>query len=732
MAEGAAGRRSFLLEVGCEEIPAPMIPKALEDLSAGIVAALGSLASDARVSHEHGGPRRLVALISGIRDREEDGEETVLGPSRTVGFDAQGQPTRAAVGFAKGQGVDLAELTIVGTPKGEVVAARRKIRGRSAAEILAAACPRVLGSLRFGKMMRWGDRGFIFVRPVHWILALLDDDVVPFEFMGVRSGRLTQGHRFLGPGPHEVPRAGAYEGILRERGAVEPRIGGRRSALLDLASREASEAGGRLRPDPDLLEELIFLTEHPAVVRGAFPAEYLALPEAVLITTMRHHQKYLTVEKPDGRLCNAFVAVLTTEPDSDGLVRRGNEWVLRARLADAKFFYEEDQKVPLRERAGDLGRLTFHAKLGSYAQKVRRLRWVLGPAAGLTGAAGVESAEDIEGLREAIDLCKADLTTGMVGEFPELQGVVGGIYARMQGHGEVCARSIEEHYLPVSATGPLPSRGPAAVLALADKIDTLAVCFTAGFIPRGSADPYGLRRAALGVLRILIENGIRANVGRLLDLALEQAASDVAPSSGGTPAAVSGRKGRSGPAFDPRGALHDFVRQRLQFLMEEAGIRFDAARAVLAADWTDPLHAWRRAQALNGLRGEDDFLALAAAAKRVRNILAQAAEKGIQVGERALDPARLGHATERALFEAMREAGREAEALSARGDDRGALSMIASVRPIVDRFFDDVLVMDPDEAVRLNRLTLLQDLSRLLSREADFAEIVVEGESPTR
>jgi len=719
--------RTFLLEIGCEEIPAPMIPKALDDLANGILEALGPLAASASAERNLGGPRRLVARLSGLAAREEDREETVTGPPRAAAYDAEGKPTKAALGFAKGQGVEVSDLRLVPGAKGEVLAATRKIRGRTALDLLASSIPSVLGAMRFGKMMRWGDRGYSFVRPVKWILALLDDEVVPFEFMGVGSGRTTRGHRFLGPGPHEVASASGYEATLQSKGRIVCRIDERRRILLDLAAAEARAAGGRIRSDPDLIEELIFLTEHPAVARGSFAEAFLSLPEPVLHTTMRHHQKYMTIEGDDGRLRNGFVAVLTTDNDAEGRIRLGNEWVLRARLADAKFFYEEDLRKPLEERLADLSRVTFHARLGSYADKVERMRKL---AATIGGAMRLD-AEDLADAEKAVLLMKADLTTGMVGEFPELQGIMGGIYARRQGIGEGCARAIETHYLPVSVEGPVPAGGAPSVAALADKADTLAVCFSAGLIPKGSADPYALRRAAQGILRTIVENEIRLDLDPILDAALALAAEAGFTAASRARGSKDGEKKREERGHaDPRPALAEFLSSRLRFLMEEAGIRFDAARAVLAAGWSDPLRSWRRAHALNALRGQDDFLALAAAAKRVRNILAQAAEKGIRIAGPRAETSRLQAGSESDLHAAMSRARADAERLASGDDYRGALSAVASLRPAVDVFFDKVLVMDKDESIRANRLALLSELSALLSRDADFAEIVVEGEAP--
>jgi glycyl-tRNA synthetase beta chain len=715
---------AFLLEVGCEEIPAQMIRRANEDLRAALVNALGPLAEEAASSTAFGGPRRLVSFIEGIRPREEDREETVLGPSRSVAFDGEGRPTRAAEGFARKQGVDLGSLQMTRTPRGEVVSARKSVRGRSAVEILAEACPRVLGSMRFGKMMRWGDKGHTFVRPVHWLAALMDSEVVPFEFTGIVSGRLTWGHRFLGPGPHEIPDARDYEDILLKRGHVTARFEVRRKIILDLAAAEAASAGGTLRRDDGLLDELVFLTEHPAVILGSFPRESLKLPDEVLLTAIRHHQKYLTIQGADGRLLNAFVAVLTTDADGEGLVRRGNEWVLKARLEDARFFYEEDQKRPLEARVEDLEKVTFHARLGSYAGKISRMERLLDLMAPALALGEKETGE----ARLAVRLCKTDLTTGMVGEFPELQGVMGGIYARMQGHPETCSRAIEEHYRPSSPTEPVPSAGVPAAVALVDKLDTLALCFAAGLIPKGSADPFALRRAALGLLRTLVENEIPLELSPFIEEAMAQAAGAATERAG--PEGEKGRKRDSRNLVEPLPALRDFLAQRLRFLMEEAGIRLDVARAALAASWSDPLRAWRRASALNELRGKEDFLALAAAAKRVRNILTQAAGKGLDVETQELRQGLFKTPQERKLYDDMCRVDSEADRHAARDDHLGALTAIASLRPVVDEFFDEVLVMDPDQSARLNRIALLVKLSTLLSREADFAEIVVEGESP--
>jgi len=713
-------RRAFLLEVGCEEIPAGMLPNALADLTAKLGEATAGLkdadGAAGATAPPFGTPRRLVAWLDGLRDREEDRVTRVTGPPVGAAYDAEGRPTKAAVGFAKAQGVSIEQLERVKGDKGEVIAARKMIVGRRAADLLAEACPRVLASLRFPKMMKWGDQGHTFVRPVHWIVALLDGEVIDFTFLGVRSGRATRGHRFLAPGPHEVPRAQDYETVLEQRGQVTARSEKRRERIVTERGRAAQKMGWTVPEDEALLKELVFLNEHPGVIAGGFPESLLALPAPVLITAMKHHQKYFPASLPGGGLAPGFLAVINLESDEDGAIRRGNEWVLRARLADAQFFWTEDRKKTLSDRVADLARITFQEKLGTNlarAERIERLAAHLAAECGLKGEAAAHTAR-------AARLCKADLTTGMVGEFPELQGVMGGIYARADGEPEAVARAIEEHYRPTSPTDATPATAPGALVALADKVDQLAGCFGTGLTPKGSADPYGLRRAALGVCRILLSDTLggltgRVTIGPAVDRALDGYAAQ----------GIEVAKEAAGP-------LTDFISQRLRFLMEEGGMRVDTARAVLAAGAQDVRDAWLRADALSSLRGpehESDFEALATSAKRIRNILSQAREKGFDTATAVVQTARLSDREEKDLHGAVSRTVTGVEKEIAAGDYRSALKSIASLRPHVDRFFDKVLVMAPDEAVRTNRLALLAGLSALLSRVADFSEIVVEGDT---
>ncbi len=710
--------RIFLLEVGCEEIPAAALPQALADLRARLLEALGgpdSLGGESPDPPPLGGPRRLVVLITGVKDRQEDRVVTVTGPPAGAAFDREGRPTAAALGFARAQGVGVEELQRVRGEKGEVVAARKRVTGREAAEVLAAACPRILAGLRFPKTMRWGDRGFTFVRPVHWILALLDGEVVPFEFLGVSSGRTTLGHRFLSPGPHDVARAVDYEAILRERGRVEPRIEARRGRIVASRDRAAAAMGWRARHDAALLDELTHLTEWPDVVAGGFDERLLDLPPPVLVTVMKHHQKYFPAETLEGGLAAGFLAVINAAGDPDGLIRRGNEWVLRARLADARFFWDEDRKRRLQDRLPDLARVGFQERLGDCLQRSARLEGLCGHLAAAYGLGGDAAGR----LALAARLAKADLTTGMVGEFPELQGIMGCIYAEAEGAPPEVARAIRQQYATApSEAGEASLEG--LLLALADKLDLLAGSFAVGLVPKGSADPYGLRRAALGVCRLLSDPG---GLHRRLPLrpALE---------AGLALYVQQGLVASPGPGVP--GAILDFVEGRLRFLMQESGLRYDTVRAVLAAGWSDHLpDALARAAQLDrlrGLKGGEAFDALATSAKRIRNILAQAGGKGAVPRESEVDASLLAEPEEAALHEAVIRARGAVESEAARGGYEAALGAIAALRPQVDRFFDKVLVMAPDASLRRNRLALLAGLSALLSRVADFSEIVVEGE----
>lgn len=646
----------FLLEIGSEEIPDWMIGSALEALAA----AFRQLCEQSKLAVEgvrtDATPRRLVLRADGLQVRQSDSVEVLNGPPKAAG-------EGAAAGFARKLGVEVAALGTIPTPKGEYYSYRRKVKGREAAAILAEALPGIILGIPWPKAMYWtGKGGPRFIRPIRWMVALLGNRVVPFEIAGVKSGNTSTGHRRLGKKKFRVSIAD-YDAKLKEN-----------FVLVRAEERRAKIESGfpvSVKPDPALLETLVNITEYPTPIAGGFDEQFLSLPEEVLVTVMRHHQKYFSVAAADGRLAPSFVAVMNTNADPEGLVRRGNERVLRARFNDARFFWDFDQHKKLADRVEDLGHVTFQAKLGSYLDKTRRMMALVEELGGSNSA------------RRAAELSKCDLTCEMVKEFTELQGVIGGLYARAQGEGEEIARAIYEHYKPVGMEDSIPSTPEGRWVALADKLDTLRGCFAIGMIPSGSKDPFALRRAAQGVVKILVE-------GRMALLVPDLAAGD--------------------------GKLIEFFRDRVEYYFRDVhGFPYDEVRAAMAAGWQDLVDLESRLEAIHAVRPTEDFLRVAGGVKRIKNILRQAQF----AGGTSFDVNLLEDGPERELFTAF---GR----LGSGGSYRERLEAIAALRPQVDLFFDKVLVNAPDERVRANRLTLLSTILSEFSKIADFSEIVTE------
>ncbi len=713
------GPRIFLLEIGTEEIPARMMAGALRDLVTGLHGVVSaSLAPTSGLTIEGhfralGTPRRLAVLVRGLLEREPDAEVSTTGPAVKAAFDDAGRPTRAAEGFARAQGVSVQDLIRMTTPKGEFLGMRRRVAGRPATEVLAQGVPPVVSAMTFPKMMRWGRGDHRFVRPIHTIVALFGEEIVPMVIAGVPSSRETRAHRHRGGAAVTIPNAAEYVETLRTHGVLVD-IGERRATIEKDLAAAAGAAGGRIAAPPgsgvgvesgdaELLDEVTHLVEWPTVIAGSFEAAFLDLPGEVLVTSMRHHQKYFALRSMSGTLLNRFLTVADVPSDRSGAIRRGNEWVLRARLADARFFFEEDSRTPLAARAPALERVTFHDKLGSYAAKtarIARLVEVIRPAFAAAGRPtdGAQTAR-------AAALSKCDLTTQVVKEFPELEGIVGGLYARAEGLGEIVARALYDQYLPKGADDRLPATPEGAILSLADRFDSQAGIFLLGLLPTGSRDPYALRRSVQGSCRIAIEAGASLSLGRCLDAALLAY----------EPLEAEGRI----PAAQARAALLEFYAGRLQHIGEEAGLRHDSVRSALAAGSDDPLDAFRRMQALDAIRSHADFVALVLAHKRIKNIVPPGAPL-------TLRSEALREEAERALHGAMETGRASIEASLSRGDVVGALKGIAALRPALDRFFDEVLVMAEDREVRDNRLALLQSLAGLFLRVGDFSEIVVE------
>jgi glycyl-tRNA synthetase beta chain len=637
----------FLLEIGTEEIPDWMIVPALNNLQDMFQALLDQHALGGKVTSVDATPRRLVLRAENLVERQVDTEEMVPGPYKSAG-------PGAAAGFAKKWGTTPDQLGTHSTPKGEQYLAIKRTQGLPVTAVLARELPSVILKIAWPKTMTWNGKGTErFIRPIRWLVALLGDAVVPFEIGGVQSGSASAGHRILGK-PSFPVTIHDFEEQLRSNGVI----------LSATERRKKIEAGisVRIKPDPDLLHTLTYITEFPTPILGSFDRSYLDLPQEVLITVMRHHQKYLSVVDADGKLEPHFIAVMNTDADPEGLVRHGNERVLRARFNDARFFWDQDQKKALAARLEDLKTVTFQAKLGSYYDKTMRV---------------VELVKQLGGNERAALLCKCDLTTDMVKEFTDLQGIVGGLYARVQREPEEVAQAIYDHYKPVSMEDEIPSTPAGRILSLADKWDTLVQCFGVGIIPTGSKDPFGLRRAAQGVVRIIVE----------------------------------GKVTFSFPGTSP--ALSDFMRDRVEYYFRDVrGFAYDEVRACMSLGSLDLLDLETRLTRIHAIRQTPDFESIARSFKRIKNILKQADVPELALKVSSLEgPARDLHA------EMDRTNGQPLE------------SRIVSLRPKIDDFFDKVLVNSPDLDVRSNMLALLYLLLREFSVVADLSEIVTERQS---
>jgi len=711
----------FLLEIGCEEIPARMIRAASEELRDRVGAVLSrERLSGGEVTH-FDTPRRLAVLAAGIAASQADITEQISGPSVNVAY-KDGQPTPAAHAFAKKAGVDVAQLERVTTPKGEYLSAKVTKKGRSAAEILAEALPKELSSIYWPKNMYWRRQNERFVRPVRWLVAMLDGEIIPLEFDGIRAGNGSRGHRILTHGAVTIPRAGAaYFESLRAakvlgRGEREHQI----RKALDAATRTIP--GARWREDKALLDTVVHLTEYPSAILGSFDPQFLTLPEEVLVTVMRDHQKYFAVEDASGKLAPHFLAVLNTDSDPQGLIRHGNERVLRARFNDARFFWETDQKKSLLERLDSLKQVTFLKDLGSYFDKTRRVQRLCSWLSEILKHNGVTVRPGV--IHKAACLSKADLTTELVKEFTELQGIVGGLYARAQQldpslpEATRCsvADAIYDHYKPESTDDSVPRSLEGAVLSTGDKADTIAGMFALGLVPSGSKDPFALRRQANAIVKVIAEKKLPLRLNELMRDARS-----------GYQRSEAEKKFVTDEKYAESVAI--FFRERVEFYVKDVlGYAYDVVKAVLGADAEDVVDVVQRAEAVKQVLHLPEFQAIGAACKRMRNILKQAAEKGIApaaIFESLPDSA----AEEKALSSYVEVNGPKVEELRKKKEYGEALRLLSTAREPVDAFFDKVMVMVDDAKVRANRLALLRTLLKEFSTIADFSEIVTEGKA---
>ena len=665
-------------------------------------------------------PRRLAILARGIAKRQPDVEEQLIGPSLKIAY-RDGVPTQAAEAFARKAGVPVDSLEKVTTPKGEYLSATVQKKGRSASDLLAELLPKEIAGIYWAKSMYWrGKNAERFVRPVRWMVSLLDDRVVPVEFGGITAGQTSQGHRLLSSGAVAINKPDDYSAKLSEAyvtvsaAAREHRV----RKALDAATRTVP--GARWREDQPLLDTVVNLTECPSVILGSFDPEFLTLPQEVLVTVMRDHQKYFAIEDADGKLSPHFLAVLNTDNDPYGLIRHGNERVLRARFNDARFFWDTDQRINLRERVEMLKSVTFQKDLGSYFEKTSRVQKLSSLVSEVLRVAGVAIRPGV--VFKAAHLSKADLTTELVKEFTELQGIVGGLYAKVQqldpslpqATAGAIGEAIYHHYQPESMDDDVPPTLEGAVLAIADKTDTIAGMFALGFEPTGSKDPFALRRAANGIVKIIAEHKLPVPVAKLF--------ADARAEYSGTEAERHFDK-----KVDFDASVAAFLRERLEFYLRDVrGFAYDVVNAVLAAGSDDVVDAIARSEALTQVRGSDDFASISVAFKRTKNILRQARETKKTIAEH-VDTAALVDDAEKALAAKVPEIAAKVALLRAQRNYTAALSEISRLRQPIDRFFDKVMVMVDAERVRANRLALLQTLLLEFSTIADFSEIVTEA-----
>jgi glycyl-tRNA synthetase beta chain len=713
----------FLLEIGCEEIPARMIDAASRELRERLNTLLQRerLEPAGAISHLDT-PRRLAVLASGIPASQPDITEQVTGPSAQIAY-KDGQPTPAAHAFAKKVGVDVGKLVKVSTPKGEYLAATVTRKGRTAAEILAETLPKEISALYWPKAMYWRKRGEVFVRPVRWLVAMLDEQVVPVELFGLAAGKTSRGHRIIGNDAVAVSKPSAYVDALR--GAKVLGSAEREQAIrkaLDAATRTIP--GARWREDKPLVSTVVNLTEFPSAILGSFDPEFLDLPEEVLVTVMRDHQKYFAIEDANGKLLPHFLAVLNTAADSEGLIRHGNERVLRARFNDARFFWQTDQKQTLRQRVELLRNVTFQKDLGSYHDKTLRVQHMASSLSETVKQNGMAIRPGV--VHKAALLAKTDLTTELVKEFTELQGIIGGLYARVQQLDEgmkpdvqlEVSRAIYDHYKPESMEDGAPATIEGSVLSIADKADSIAGMFALGLIPSGSKDPFALRRQANGIVKTIAEHKLPFRLSEIMaDARIRYKGSDA-------------EKKFSNAAYAD--SVRSFFRERLEFYLKDArGYAYDVVSAVLAVDSDDVVDAAARAEAVSKVRGSADFESISSAFKRMKNILRQATEKTKVIAMR-VDPAGLQEESEKELAALIPQTVATVEKLRAARDYEGALLEIAKLRPAIDKFFDKVMVMVDDDNLRANRLALLQTVVKEFSTIADFSEIVTEGKESTK
>ncbi len=735
--------KDLIFELGSEEIPAGFIKSALAALAASLQKGFTEGGLEYGQIRTLGTPRRLTVIVEGLEEKEPDRRVESRGPSIKAAYDKDGNPTRALEGFARGSGVKASDLKVVKDDKGEYLYAVKEVKGRKTAELLPELLCGVIGALSFPKAMRWADYDMTFARPLHWILAVYGGKTVSFNHGHIESGNVTFGHRFIARGAGKaikIKTVGDYLDKLKDNLVIAD-IDERRMVILDGIAREAEGAGGVVLEDKGLVEEVVNLVEYPVVIRGSFEEEYLELPAQIIINAMREHQRYFSVQAKDGveakdgyGLLPAFITVANTRVKDEAVVRSGNERVLRARLSDAKFYFDKDIATPLTDKVQALKGVVFQAKLGSSYEKIERftrlalyigryIEWcdALDDTTGLNdflkdkkAGSGIKASSGNKAdsgnkagrrylLGRAAMLAKADLVSGVVGEFPSLQGVMGAEYARRGGEDEEVATAIGEHYLPSSAGGKLPESTVGAIISIADKLDTIAGCFGVGLIPTGAADPYALRRAALGIIRIVLDKGWSLALDGLVTKAVALVGDKLTKDAGETEAAVL-----------------EFIKERFRNYLKGEGLQHDSIDAVLSTEWFDIADGVKRIRALEKFKQHPACESLVVSFKRVSNILkGQDALGGLPTPDIFEDDG------ERALFDLYSKIAPTIRKAEKDGDYELVFERLASIKEVIDKFFDEVMVMAEDEKLRRNRLILLGSIRDLYLPVADLSKLVV-------
>lgn len=688
---------TLLLEIGTEEIPAGYIEPALNALSEKLIERL----DQARIGHGkatvYGTPRRLAVMVENIEKYQEGLEEEVMGPPVSAAYEADGKPKMAAVKFAEKVGVKVEDLKTKDTPKGAYLCATRIEAAQPSEILLRTMLPEVILSTPFPKTMRWADLNIAFARPIQNILAILGSEIIPFELGDLKSTNYTFGHRFMAPERIKVTAHTDYLPLLQDAKVIAD-LEERRGMVKVQIEEAAAQTGGTISPDEELIDIVKNLVETPEAVAGKFDDKFLEVPKEVLITAMRLHQKYFAVVDSKGDLMPYFIAVNNTRATDMALVTKGHERVLRARLEDARFFYKTDLETRMDEWTESLKKVTLQAKLGTIYEKVERVKalavWIAEKA-----ACSAKVKTDVE---RAAYLCKADLVSGMVGEFDNLQGVMGRIYALAAGENAEVATAIEEHYMPVSSGSRLPESVTGAILAIADKMDSVCGCFSVDLIPTGASDPYALRRQSIGIIQILLNQGLAIN---LKDLVSESCSMFVSKTEKKTDQTVT--------------EVLSFIEGRILNMLVEEGASKDAALSSISVSSDDIPHVWKRVKAIDKFRQEADFESAAAAFKRIVNIIKKIDTSALP----EVDEKLFAKDCEQELYSAFTNVSDDVKKLAASGDYEEALGRVAGIRASVDAFFDGVMVMDEDEKVRNNRLSLLSKMADTFLKVADFSKL---------